>query len=226
MSATALCHVLPSSCNILRSFLDTPAPGLSQQSQAVHLLLLPSTSCLMPALSSHLHGHPLLFPLLVIVVSPMPSYRVLSKSLPATQAGKTSGYNSLDQLSALPVRNRTPRDIPQRTPPGPSAASCPFLFSLPFSFHPAKVLHLLSSLFIFTLSCIPFLFFHKAFFSSFSQTGVWVIWPEMPQISGQESQEALVYKPFGPQNKSRNTVLLALIPVPVDCLLSGKQVYL
>lgn len=50
MSATALCHVLPSFRNILCSFLDTSAPGLSQQSRAVHLLLLPSTSCLLSLL--------------------------------------------------------------------------------------------------------------------------------------------------------------------------------
>lgn len=121
----------------------------------------------MPALSSHLHGHHLVFPFLAIVVCPMPPYRVLSKSLPASQADRTSGYNLLNQLSALPVRNRTQRDIPQRTSPGPSAASWPFLSSLPFSFHPAQVLHLLSALFIFTLSHLPFLFFHKAFFFLF-----------------------------------------------------------
>lgn len=155
----------------------------------------------------------LVFPFLAVVVCPMPPYRALSKSLPASQAGRTSEYNLLNQLSALPVRNRTQRDIPQRTSPGPSAASWPFLSSLPFSFHPAEVLHLLSALFIFTLSHLPFLFFHKAFFFSFSQTCVWVIWSKIPQISGQESQAALVYK-----SESRSTILFALIPVPTDCL--------
>lgn len=103
-----------------------------------------SSSPLLHACSLLIIKHPLLFPFLAIVVCPMPSCRVLSKSLPASQAGRTSGYNLLGQLSALPVRNRTPKDIPQRTSPGPSAASCEFFFSLPFSFHPATVLHLLS----------------------------------------------------------------------------------
>lgn len=148
----------------------------------------------MPALSSHLHGHPLLYPFLAIVVCPMPSCRVLSRSLPASQAGRTSGYNLLAQFSALPVRNRTPKDrgrpLDHLLLPVHSSSPCPSAFTQPrFStFSPDLSSSYLASLFY---------FFINLFSPTFSQTGAWAIWPEIPQISGQESQAALVCKPFG-----------------------------
>lgn len=126
----------PSLCSILCSFLCTCAPGLSQQHQSVHFLLLQPTACLMPALSSPLHGHPLLFPFLGIAVSPWSPYGAPSTSLPflfsglpASQTGRTLGYDRLDQLSGLPGmgRNGTPRVTCQRMSPGSSTASWPFL---------------------------------------------------------------------------------------------------
>lgn len=168
MSATVLCHVLPSFCNILCSFLDTSAPGLSQQSQAVQLLLLPSISCLMPGLSSHLHGHPLLFPFQAIVVCPMPPCHLTEcsakTSLLHRQAGQQGITCWISPQHCLLGAGHQGTFLREHSL---DYLLWPFLF-LPFTFYPAKVLHILSPLIIFTFSCFPFLFFHKAFLFFFS----------------------------------------------------------
>lgn len=141
--------------------------------------------------------------------------------------GRTWGYNMLDQPSGLPGRNGTPKDTHQKMSSGPSAASWPFLSSLPFSFHPAKLLHLLSLFSIFTSSHHPFsfliLFFFFLFFFIDSCVGNLArkhtdLWPGKPGNTGLPLYHTLL----DPQNESRSIILPALMKVPTKCLVSGK----
>lgn len=174
---------MPSFCNILCSFLDTSAPGLSQQSQAVHLLLLPSTSCLMPALCSHLHGHPSSFP-------STPPYRVLSKSSllhrQAGHQGTTCWINSHHCLLGIGYQRTFLREHPldHLLLPGRSSSPCPSPFTQPRCFTSSP--HYLSSPYLTSL----FYFFTKLFVLFSSD-----LWPG--------NQAALVYKPFGPSEQKQ-----------------------